>query len=307
MAIAGRIFDRLVSHCGTETVFMDIENIPFGTNFRRHIDDALSDCDVLVAVVGPQWLGSRQKGSPRIYEKNDPVRVEIQTALRRGITIVPVLVEGAKMPTERELPRGLKQFSLLNALEVASGRDFNVHVERLVSSAKELVGSDIRIPTGEAISASQVAAERGSRAATGAVVKRDTMNALGTFFACLLVAIFLLVLSHYLIVVRFDLSPLLLRVITIVVPLSAGFVFFSQNGRGWAPALLLAVFMGLIAVLCMLTTVNLVDGAPIIPTTTVDWQEALEYFVTIALAALAGNALARLYRLSLGTARSKGA
>jgi len=299
MAIAGRIFDRLVSHCGAETVFMDIESIPFGTNFRSHIDDALKDCDLLIAIVGPRWLGSRQEESSRIHEKTDPVRVEIQTALRRGITIVPVLVEGAKMPTESELPQGLRRFALLNALQVDSGRDFNVHVERLISAAQEFVGDNKQKTDGEPATARQLPTLPRQNAGT-TEVKRARGNALRAFTSCLFVAVFILVLAHYLIVIRFDLSPLLLRATTVVVPLAAGYLFCRQNQEGWAPALLFAISMGLIAVLCMLTTVSLIDRTPIIPATVVDWQEALEYFVTIALAAIAGNALARFDQFSGG-------
>jgi hypothetical protein len=192
------------------------------------------------------------------------------------------------MPTESELPRGIRQFALLNALEVESGRDFNVHVERLIDSARKLVGGESRVPTGQTV-------DSVPRAATGTEAKHEAWNAPGAFLACLLVAAFLLVLAHYLIVVRFDLSPFLLRVAAVAVPLAAGFIFFGGNRGGWALALFLAISISLIAVLCMLTVVSLVDGTPIIPATIVDWQEALEYLVTIALAALAGSALARFW------------
>ena len=55
--VAGRIFDRLVQHYGKDSVFMDIDNIPFGTDFRKHIQNVISNSDVVIAVVGPKWLG----------------------------------------------------------------------------------------------------------------------------------------------------------------------------------------------------------------------------------------------------------
>jgi len=291
MAIVGRIFDRLADHCGAETVFMDIENIPFGTNFRNHIDNVLKDCALLIAVVGPQWVAPRPDGAPRIYERTDPVRMEIQTALRRGILIVPVLVEGAKMPTKSELPRSLKQFALLNAVEVDSGRDFNVHMERLIRAAQESIADDADM-SGQTASMSLSSVEAEHPKVAG--VERERVRLLGSFLGYLLIPTFLLVLAHYLIIVRFDLNSLFLRSVTIAVPLAAGFVFIKNSRQGLGFAMLLDICMGLITVFCMLLMVSIVDETPIVPTTMLDWQEALEYFITIMVAALAGNAMARL-------------
>src|SRR5215813_7575144 len=94
-AIAGRIFDRLVAHYGAGAVFMDVDNIPVGTDFREHIRETLLASDVLVAIVGPQWLGSRADGQSRIKDSTDPVRIEIETALQANLPILPVLVDGS--------------------------------------------------------------------------------------------------------------------------------------------------------------------------------------------------------------------
>jgi TRAP-type C4-dicarboxylate transport system substrate-binding protein len=131
-ATAGRIFDRLVERFGETAVFMDIDAIPFGSDFRTHIEDAVRRSDVLIAVVGPQWLGRRDDGGTRIDEPTDPVRVELEGAIAHGIPIIPVLIDGARMPNEAELPAGLKQFSFFNAAPVDSGRDFRSHLDRLI-------------------------------------------------------------------------------------------------------------------------------------------------------------------------------
>ena len=65
-AMAGRIFDRLSGHYGEAAIFMDIDAIPFGIDFRKHIGDVLRQCDVLIAVVEPHWLGRRDDGGNRI-------------------------------------------------------------------------------------------------------------------------------------------------------------------------------------------------------------------------------------------------
>jgi hypothetical protein len=138
-AASGRIADRLVAHFGADSVFMDIDNIPFGIDFRQHIRSALSQADVLLAIVGPGWLGVNADGRSRLQESNDPVRVEIETALVEKLRVIPVLVNGANMPNAAALPDSLKDFSFLNAAPVDVGRDFHPHVERLIKSIDDVM------------------------------------------------------------------------------------------------------------------------------------------------------------------------
>src|SRR5665213_3682485 len=70
--ITGRIFDRLVAHFGRQTVFRDIDNIPPGVDFRRHVDTVLDESDIILAVVGPRWIGPRVNQS-RLASPADPV------------------------------------------------------------------------------------------------------------------------------------------------------------------------------------------------------------------------------------------
>ena len=113
-AIAGRIRDKLVSHYGDDFVFMDIDSIPFGLDFREHVKTALLENDILIAVIGPSWIGPNTSGRTRINEETDPVRIEVGTALQRNIPVVPVLVGGAGMPSPAELPDGLKDSAFRN-------------------------------------------------------------------------------------------------------------------------------------------------------------------------------------------------
>ncbi len=131
-AITGRIYDRLVQQYGSDSVFMDIKTIPPGVDFRGCIDEALRGSDVLLVVIGRTWLGPSRRRATRINEDDDPVRIEVETALRIGLKIIPVLVDGAHMPRAGDLPTGMKQFVYLNALEIDSGRYFHVHVDRLI-------------------------------------------------------------------------------------------------------------------------------------------------------------------------------
>src|SRR5271166_444153 len=143
-AIAGRIRDQLASHFGESSLFMDIDNIPFGTDFRQYIQEELSRDHILIAVIGPKWLGPVEPGHFRIAEETDPVRIELETALKKGSPVIPVLVEGATMPSPSELPDSLKDLSYRNAAEVDTGRDFHLHIERLIRFLDHLIAETSR-------------------------------------------------------------------------------------------------------------------------------------------------------------------
>jgi TIR domain len=139
-AISGRIFDRLASHYGDDAVFMDVDKIPFGTDFREHIRKVLLEGDVLLAVIGPNWLGKSADGTSRIKDEADPVRVEVEIALRQKTRMIPVLVDGATMPSTADLPDALRDFAYLNAAPLDVGRDFRAHMDRLIRSIDEVLG-----------------------------------------------------------------------------------------------------------------------------------------------------------------------
>jgi len=144
--IAGRIFDRLVARFGRESIFMDVDHIPFGIDFRDHIRETLLAGDMLLAIVGPRWLGPREGARARMHDENDPVRVEIETALQHGVTLIPVLVDGAPMPTPADLPKALERFSFLNAAPVDSGRDFHQHIDRLIRTIERILDAKAGVP-----------------------------------------------------------------------------------------------------------------------------------------------------------------
>jgi hypothetical protein len=143
-AITGRIFDRLVAHYGRDAVFRDIEAIPLGVDFREYINTILARTDVGLVVVGKRWFGAR-RGGRRIDNPADPVRVELEIILRRGMPVVPILVEGGAMPTADQLPDSLKELVYHNGLDVDSGRDFDQHIERLIRNIGPiLIGAERR-------------------------------------------------------------------------------------------------------------------------------------------------------------------
>ena len=133
-AIAGRIRDRLALQFGDGSVFMDIDNIPPGVDFRTHIRSALAEADAAIVVIGTEWLGQEQNGPRRIDDPEDPVRTELEAALTRNMPVIPVLVRGAKMPSRADLPGSLGELSFRNAADVDSGKDFHLHMERVIRS-----------------------------------------------------------------------------------------------------------------------------------------------------------------------------
>jgi uncharacterized protein YecT (DUF1311 family) len=137
--ITGRIFDRLVQHFGKDTVFRDIDSIQPGIDFRTQIAEALRATDVLLVVVGSAWFGQGKDKASRIDNEADPVRIEVETALKRDIPIVPILVGGTRMPEPHELPQSLRDFAYRHAVTVDGGRDFDHHMEGLVRSLDRML------------------------------------------------------------------------------------------------------------------------------------------------------------------------
>ncbi len=105
---AGRLYDHLTGHFGQGQVFMDVDAIQPGLHFVEVVQEAVSACDALIAVIGQEWLEvSDASGTRRLDDPSDMVRLEIATALERGIPVIPVLVRGVQMPREADLPIGL--------------------------------------------------------------------------------------------------------------------------------------------------------------------------------------------------------
>ena len=102
---------------------MDVDAIEAGRDFRKAIDQSVASCSVLLAVIGQEWLEPRAAaGLRRLDEPNDFLRIELVSALRRDIPVVPVLVRGAKMPQAEQLPDDLKELAYRNAMELTHAR-----------------------------------------------------------------------------------------------------------------------------------------------------------------------------------------
>jgi len=131
--ITGRIYDRLVQHFSRETVFKDVDSIPLGIDFRQHLEGALSQCRVLLAVMGERWSGTdATTARRRIDDPSDHVRLELELALARNIPVIPVLVRNFSIPTPDKLPLSLQSLAYRNGINVRPDPDFHGDMDRLI-------------------------------------------------------------------------------------------------------------------------------------------------------------------------------
>jgi hypothetical protein len=130
---AGRLYDSLVPRFGERNVFVDIDSIDPGTDYAKTIRDTVGACDVLLALIGPNWLTTTgEDGKPRLHAQGDWVRREIQAALRLGVAVIPVLVRDAEMPARTQLPRGISRLAAMQAFEI--GPRWRADVARLIEA-----------------------------------------------------------------------------------------------------------------------------------------------------------------------------
>jgi hypothetical protein len=162
MDITGRIFDRLVGRYGRSAVFLDIEKIPPGMDFRDHLKKVIGGSDVLMVVVGPDWAGSDEQGHSRLRDEKDFVRTEVEIALAGGIQIIPLLVGEASMPQPAVLPDSLKDFTYRHAYTIDSGRDFDHHIKGLLGVTDEILkGKKTSLSTDSTAQVAKPSAEKG--------------------------------------------------------------------------------------------------------------------------------------------------
>ncbi|MEL7448641.1 MAG: toll/interleukin-1 receptor domain-containing protein [Pseudomonadota bacterium] len=137
---AGRLSDHLGAHFGHNKVFMDVTDIEPGLDFVEAIDAGIGACDALLVVMSTQWLtATAADGSRRIDDPADYLRLEITTALKRGVRIIPLLVRGAKMPGENDLPPELASLARKHAVELSDDR-WDYDMRRLVEVLERLIG-----------------------------------------------------------------------------------------------------------------------------------------------------------------------
>jgi hypothetical protein len=116
---AGRLSDRLSAHFGRAQIFQDIDSIQPGDDFAEAIADAVASCQVLLALIGDRWLKIKDREGRRLDNPKDFVRLEIEAALSRNIRVIPILIDGATMPRDSQLPASLAGLAGRQALTSA--------------------------------------------------------------------------------------------------------------------------------------------------------------------------------------------
>jgi hypothetical protein len=136
---AGRLYDAMADQFGDGNVFMDVDMEP-GIDFVERITQVVGTCHVLLVVMGPRWATLQgDRGQARIAEPQDFVRLEVETALRRSnVTVIPLLVAGARMPESEQLPDGLHPITRRNALELSDLR-WRYDIGRLKNTLGQLL------------------------------------------------------------------------------------------------------------------------------------------------------------------------
>ena len=137
---AGRLADHLHRRFGKDRVFLDIDTIDPGTDFVRVLHDSLQETAAVLVVIGPRWTSVRNAdGSPRLESASDFVRIEVEAALGRSIPVVPVLVQGAKMPETKDLPSSLASLVTRQAATLDHA-EFHDDAERLCDRLAAMIG-----------------------------------------------------------------------------------------------------------------------------------------------------------------------
>jgi hypothetical protein len=138
---AGWLFDRLVEHYGEGQIFKDVDSIELGDDFVEVITKAVGSTDVLLALIGDEWLTvTDEDGRRRLDDPADFVRVEIEAALARAVRVIPILVDGARMPRADELPASLAPLARRQALELNPSR-FASDTTRLLKVLENTLGA----------------------------------------------------------------------------------------------------------------------------------------------------------------------
>ena len=136
-ASTGRLYDRLAHHFGREQVFRDLDAIAPGAEFAKVIEERISKCSVLVAVVGKKWIDAKNvAGELRLKDSADPVRAEVREALVQKKLVIPILIGGAEVPKVEQLPQDIAALAGRNAIEISESR-FDYDAGRLIEAIEK--------------------------------------------------------------------------------------------------------------------------------------------------------------------------
>jgi hypothetical protein len=135
----GRIHDHLRQAFEEDNLFLDVDRQAAGEDYRVVIGRALGRADVVLAAIGTQWLTvTDREGRRRLDNADDMVRIELEAALERQVRLIPMLIEGARMPGTADVPASLQPLCYRTAVPVRPDPDFKSDMERLVAALRAL-------------------------------------------------------------------------------------------------------------------------------------------------------------------------
>ena len=196
---AGRLAADLEREFGEESVFIDVNAIEPGLDFRGKIQRQIAGCNVLIAIIGPNWAPPKVEAGAGTKRggRTDYVHLEISWALKRRLRVIPVLVRGACMPGARALPEELKRLAVRNAVELRHAH-WNSDLQLLMSALRKIIGA----PKVEAVEEAPIEIEEERESAPS--IEPDPQPApeayqsSGTgFWGLVCLAIFIVVLYFY--------------------------------------------------------------------------------------------------------------
>ncbi|HUB77000.1 MAG TPA: toll/interleukin-1 receptor domain-containing protein, partial [Solirubrobacteraceae bacterium] len=137
-----RLAASLRERLGRERVFLDVDNIDIGARFATVVDEWVGRCDVLLAVIGRDWVSATgSDGGRRLDDPGDYVRLEVEAAIARDVRVVPVLIHDARIPAAEELPESLAPLVDYNAIELTR-RHWDTDVQHLIDGLERIVGAE---------------------------------------------------------------------------------------------------------------------------------------------------------------------
>jgi hypothetical protein len=135
---SGRIYDRLLRDFSAEYVFKDVDSIPYGLDFPNYLSGVIEQCAVCLVIIGRSWLNvTNEQGARRLDNPDDFVRIEVESALKRDIPVIPLLVQNAQMPKPAELPESLSALCRRNGTPIQGDPNFHSDMDRLVNRLKK--------------------------------------------------------------------------------------------------------------------------------------------------------------------------
>lgn len=137
------VYDKMAQHFGKEDVFLDVGSIPFGVDFRTYLNEQVASHDVVLVIIGSDWARIMQE---RADSQNDFVRIEIESALKQGKLVIPVLVKNASMPDFSDLPESIRELQWRNSARIRRQPDLENDCTLLAAGMKQFFQTNSQTP-----------------------------------------------------------------------------------------------------------------------------------------------------------------